>query len=258
MLNLEELHKECHDIFRNGFFYISDASGNQFIRVTGASTACRVYDKLTEGEKKRQDCIGENFNQLIQKINDNWFENYKPTNDLDYYFFNYFLLLYLFWERVDLIFKVIKKVDASTLYTDFHQNHFITLRKINKWANFIKHPKEFLFTHWATYYLEGDTSIVLKHGDVKIDTKFITNHYTGEKKERPIILENNNKVYVEIPDLKMLTIEFCKEMNDFFDFICHNQNFVEFLKEKYTIENHDDSTGTKDQLEVKISNTIKD
>lgn len=160
-MDLEELHKKCHKIFRESFFEKPEDVDDDQVKYFGPSNACKIYDKLTEGDDTKQDCIGENFNQLIQRVDDNWFENYKPTEDLDYYFFNYFLLLYLFVERVDIIFEVINKDGKSKLFNDYQQHNFKTLRKINKWANFIKHPKEFLFTHWATYYFEGDPEINL-------------------------------------------------------------------------------------------------
>jgi hypothetical protein len=240
MDNLLDIHKKCHEIFKTGFFDVPEEieTDGDNVKVFGPSRACKIYDKLTEGQGNREDCIGENFNQLIQKIDTNWFENYKPTGDLDYYFFNYFLLLYLFVERVDIIFEIVNRDGKSKLFNDFQQHNFRTLRKINKWANFIKHPKEFLFTHWATYYIEGDTSIVLNDGDVKIDTDFIFKHYFSETKERPVILENNNKVYVEVPNLEFITTEFCREMNVFFNFICCNQIVADFLKKKSTIESY--------------------
>lgn len=236
-MDLNQIHKNCHKIFRNGFFE-NPSEDDDGIKYFGPSNACRVYDKLTEDSPASQDCIGENFNQLIHRLNDEWFKSYSPGGNLDYYFFNYFLLLYLFVERVDLIFEVINKGGKSKLFNDFQFHNFKALRKINKWANFIKHPKEFLFTHWATYYIEGDEAIEIKEGDVKIDTDFIFKHYFSETKERSVILENNKNVYVEVPNLENITTDFCKEMDVFFDFICCNQVVADFLKKKSTIEDY--------------------
>ena len=237
-IDLQELHKECHKIFRNGFFDSPEDIDNDNTKYFGPSSACRIYDKLTEEKDSGEDCIGENFNQLINRITDEWFENYNGGSNLDYYFFNYFLLLYLFVERVDLIFEVINKDGKSKLFNDFHYKNFKTLRIINKWANFIKHPKEFLFTHWPRYYMKTESEITLEDGDIKIDTDFIFNHYLSESKPRPVILENNRNVYVEIPNIQDITTEFCREMNVFFDFICTNQIVADFLKKKSTIENY--------------------
>jgi hypothetical protein len=237
---LTEIHKNCHKIFRQGFYETPEDINDENLKYYGPTSACRIYDKLTEGDDNLQDCIGENFNQLIQKVEGNWFENYTPQFDLDYYFFNYILLLYLFVERIDIIFEVLNKDGKSKLFIDFQEHNFKTLRKINKWANFIKHPKEFLFTHWPKYYIEGDKSINLKDTDVKINTDFIFAHYHNEKQQRPVILQNNQQVFVEIPNLENITKEFCREMNVFFDFICSNQIVADFLKKKSTIEQHFD------------------
>jgi hypothetical protein len=125
---LETIHTKCHKIFRDKFFQNPDDFNNDAVKFYGPSSACRIYDKLTEDGAK-QDCIGENFNQLIQRIEGNWFENYKPTDDLDYYFFNYCLLLYLFVERVEIIFNVINSDGKSKLFNDFKHNNFKTLKK---------------------------------------------------------------------------------------------------------------------------------
>lgn len=237
MKDLREIHEDCYRIFKKGFFEtFNDGDGEEFV---GISKACKVYDKLIE-DGGRSDCIGENFNQLIHRIEEEWFQNYTPSssNNLDYYFFNYFLLLYLFVERVDLIFQVINKDRKSKLFNDYYFNNFKTLRKISKWANFIKHPKEFLFTHWPMYFIEGVQVIQLDQGDIKIDTDFIFEHYQNDKRPSPIVLENNDKVYVEVPNLENTTSEFCREMNVFFDFICSNQIVADYLKEKSTIESY--------------------
>jgi len=238
MTKLSETHQRCLEIFRKSFYEIPDGETYGDFKYYGSSRACRIYEKLTSGDVSRQDCIGENFNQLLHRVNDNWFENYKPTSDLDYYFINYFLLLYLFVERVDLIFEVLNKDGKSKLFTDFHFQNFKTLRIINKWANFIKHPKEFLFTHWPKYYIADDETISITDEDVKIDTNFVFAHYQHDKQPSPVILENNQKVFVEIPNLENLTSEFCREMNVFFDFICNNEIVSDFLKKKSTIKNH--------------------
>ncbi|MDF2188697.1 hypothetical protein [Paraflavitalea sp. CAU 1676] len=234
MSDLQTIHKNCREIFLKGFFETNEQGE---LQVHGQSRACKVYQTLTDGDESRQDCIGENFNQLIQKVKDNWFAR-DAHWDLDYYFFTYIFWLYLFVERYEIIFEVINRDGKSKLFNDFKQHNFKTLLKITKWANFIKHPKEFLFTHWPQYYVESEPGIKLKKGDLKIDTAFIFKHYTSEKNERPVVLENNSSVFVEIPNLESLTSDFCKEMNIFFDFICCNKVVADFLKKKSTIENH--------------------
>jgi restriction endonuclease S subunit len=78
MKSLEEIHKACHKIFREGFFEVPEDTSNDDVTWFGASKACKIYDKLTDGDDTKQDSIGENFNQLIQRIDNNWFEKYSP------------------------------------------------------------------------------------------------------------------------------------------------------------------------------------
>jgi hypothetical protein len=228
-MSLSAIHRRCGDTFRAGLFPDADA------RQLGASSACKVYDALVGDCFQRDDCIGENFNQLLLRIAEEWFGNYRPGSNLDYYFCNYVLLLYLVVERVDQIFDVINKDGKSKLFRDYHQKNFPTQRRINKWANFFKHPKEFLFTHWPRYCLAGEMPSV-SAGDVVINYDFIKTHYFSETCPRPAILENSNRVYVEVPNLEDLTRHFCEEMDTFFDFICANKLIADFLKQKSTIE----------------------
>jgi hypothetical protein len=71
---------------------------------------------------------------------------------------------------------------------------------------------------------------------VKIDTDFILNHYNSDKDKRPVILENHQRVVVEVPNLENLTLEFCNELNLFFNLICQNQIVADFLKKKSTVQ----------------------
>lgn len=225
MKDLGLIHTECADIFKT---QLVDSE-------TGVSFACKIYSKMTNGDGSGENCLGENFNQLVYKMVDDWFGNYKPTGNLDFYFFNYILLLYLFVERVDFVFSVLNLNGKNKLFADFQDHNFKCLRKINKWANFVKHPKEFLFTHWPVYFIEGE-DVTIGIDSVVVDTDFIFNHYFSEKNPRPAVLENNTKVFVKIPDLIILTKEFCKEINIFFDFICDNKIVADFLRRKSTIE----------------------
>lgn len=238
-MELSQLHQVCGEIFKSNLFEASDDGW------LGRSNACKVYDTLVGDCFERQDCIGENFNQLLHRIADEWFDNYFPQNNTDYYFCNYILLLYLCVSRVDQIFDVINADGRAKLIRDYHQTKFPTLRQIRMWANFFKHPKEFLFTHWPRYYFVGSVP-KLQPDDILIDTEFIQRHYVSEKDKRPTDLQNNDHVYVEIPNLEALTRSFCNEMNDFFEFICNNKLIADFLKQRSTIELIYESSDSED------------
>jgi len=131
-MNLDEIHSECHKIYKQEFYSIPEwaDNGDEELKFYGPTNACKIYDKLTDGSASSENCIGENLNQLIQNINDEWFLNYSPSLNLSFYFMNYFLLLYLFVERIDLIFDVINKDGKSKLFKDYQFHNFKTLRKI--------------------------------------------------------------------------------------------------------------------------------
>jgi hypothetical protein len=174
------------------------------------------------------------LNQLIQTIKDDFFENYSPSTQtrLDYYFTTYILWLYLIVERVDFVFDVINKDNKSKLFCDFKERNFTTSQQVKKWANFIKHPKEFIFSHWPHYIMKGP-EIVNEKNSIIIDDNFVKTHYT-KAGSRIQELENCDNVIVLVPELSDLTTNFCKELNIFFDFICENKIVSEYLRNKTT------------------------
>lgn len=226
MENLIDLHLKCKEIFEKQL--IEPDNGRSF--------ACKIWDVMTEKKENHENCLGENFNQLIQPINDDFFGNYTPSTitKLDFYFTTYILWLYLVVERIDFVFDVVNKDNKSKLFADFKENNFKTCQLIKKWANFTKHPKEFIFSHWPQYIMEGP-EIMNASETVIINAEFVKKHYT-KSESRIIELENCDSVIVHVPELTILTTEFCKELNIFFDFICDNKIVSDFLKKKTTIE----------------------
>lgn len=245
MDNISEIHKKCQFIFEKQL--IEPESGRSF--------ACKIWDVMTDKKDNHENCLGENFNQLIQTINNDFFENYTPSQNtnLDFYFTTYILWLYLIVERIDFVFDVVNKGNKSKLFADFKENNFKTCQLIKKWANFIKHPKEFIFSHWPQYISEG-TEIMNGIGTVIINAEFVKKHYT-KSESRISELENCDNVVVLVPELVNLTTEFCKELNTFFDFICDNKIVSDFLREKTTLEYYYEPNDTT-TIEVKPSHII--
>ena len=226
MHNLIETHKNCKKIFEESL--IESENGRSF--------ACKMWDVMTDKNDNHENCLGENFNQLIQTINDDFFENYTPSRNtkLDFYFTTYILWLYLIVERIDFVFDVVNKDNKSKLFGDFKENNFQTSQLIKKWANFIKHPKEFIFSHWPAYVVEG-SEISNPNEAIIINADFVKKHYT-KSDSRITELENCINVVVLVPELTNLTTGFCKELNTFFDFICDNKVVSDFLRKKTTLE----------------------
>jgi len=232
-MKIPEIHKECLRIFSESL-YRDDKP---------YSVACDIYDKITDGEDNCEDCLGENFNSLIDTVKTDFFENYNPKDEtkLDFYFSTYGFWLYTFVERIDFVFELLNKDKQNRLFSDFQKDNFKTLADIKKWMNFIKHPKEFIFSHWPKYTFD-ETSIPTDDKTIKIDLNFVREYYSQTKKKVDK-LENQDQVYVLVPDLIQLTHDFCTELKIFIDFICDNDIVAQYLKKKSSIEYfYDDQT----------------
>lgn len=226
--SLTEIHKENKETFKSQLIDTTD----------GRSFACKVWDIMTQGNENTDNCLGENFNQLISTIINDFFENYNPSKNtkMEFYFTTYILWLYLVVERIDFVFDVVNKDNKSKLFSDLKAKNFLTCQLIKKWANFIKHPKEFIFSHSPQYVMEEEgMGIDNKNEFIVIDTDFIKKHYT-KSDSGVATLENCNKALVLVPDLVLLTKDFCRELNFFFDFICDNKIVSDYLREKTTLE----------------------
>jgi hypothetical protein len=228
MDDLTELHSHLREIFSKNLI---EPEGER-------SFACKMFDVMTDNKDTHENCLGENFNQLIQTLKDDFFINYSPSSKtkMDFYFTTYVLWLYLIVERIDFVFDVVNKDNRSKLFSDFKEANFKSCQLIKKWANFIKHPKEFIFSHWPQYIMnDSGTKLMMDSFTVVIDNEFVKKHYT-KPESRVVELENCDRVIVFVPNLIKLTADFCNELNIFFDFICDNKLVADFLKRKTTIE----------------------
>ena len=121
-------------------------------------------------------CLGCSLNDSLVKI-DRFLSEAKQLDDddsenVEYLFTMYILLLYLTVEKLHTIFKFI----GITL--DYVKEHWKVLVEIRKWANFIKHPKGFLFTHHPDYIFEDSKGIDKIVKTIKyIDFDFVYKFY---------------------------------------------------------------------------------
>lgn len=208
----------------------------------GPSILCDIYDKLTEGNEMGSNCLGENFNQLVQFIRIDFFKNYKPSTNtsVEFYFGTYIYWLYLIVERHEFLFEVINPDKKYKLIQDFKEKTFPTFKQVKDWCIFFKHPKEFMLCHWPTFVFDNDKDVLNRYEDqgyFKIDSKYVTDNFTVNKQRLPH-LENNPKVYVVLPELNDLTERFIHELTQFIDFICKNDLIVNFLRRKTTVEDY--------------------
>ena len=206
-MDLEKIHRACKEIF--------DASLMQ--KNSGRSNACQIWDVLTERISGCDNCIGENFNQMIRAMRLEWFNHFKPSSESDhpeFYIETYIIRLYLFLERMEFLFNEIDP-DQSFALVQNYRNELKTMNIIRLWANFIKHPKEFVYVHWPIYIIEGE-KYSKSDETILVSTSFLKDHYSSEKNIRPEHLKNKDTVVVQFPKIEELTKGFCKDLNSFF------------------------------------------
>lgn len=121
---------------------------------------CKLHDEEYLGSPENQ--TTNSHNCIACNLQDGNLKIYKFLNELgavqkseeiEYASTIFYLLLYLQIEKFQTIFKFIG------ITFDYVEQNWEPLVQIRKWANFIKHPKGFLFTHHPTFIYEDDTNI---------------------------------------------------------------------------------------------------
>ena len=215
---MADIHKECEQIF-DQLFETED----------GESIGCDIWRAMVGEDEDYDNCIGENFNQILWTIKNDWFglKEFGKTS-LPFYNTNYIIWLYLVVARVYEIFDAVNPDEKSPLITK-ERLSLKTFNEVNLWAKFIKHPKEFIFCHWPNYCCEGER-IEKSDKTLLISTGYLKQHYNNEKDKRPIALKNNVNVLVQYPKLTRLTQGFVDDFKQFRDFITQNKMIIDELK----------------------------
>ncbi len=201
---------------------------------------CILHEEDYLGDHKGSHvCLGCTLNDSISKIDRflseaQQLDENTPEN-LEYLFTVYILLMYLTVEKLHTIFKFIG------ITWDFVEENWKVLVEIRKWANFIKHPKGFLFTHHPDYIFEDSKDIDKSNKTVKyLDFDFVSKFYfrEDEKKLKQTILEIGNKenIVVLLPCPERLTKEFVQVCREFCEKIKNNEHFKSILKNHVILE----------------------
>jgi hypothetical protein len=163
----------------------------------------------------------------------------ESTDELEYASTIYYLLLYLQVEKFHTIFKFIG------ITFEYVEQNWETLIQIRKWANFIKHPKGFLFTHHPTFIYDDNSTITSLKANKQnqiIDYEIIKKFYTRETDDafKNTIKEVGNKknIIVILPCPVRIMIEYSKINQEFCKKIGENPHFKEILKKHSTIEDY--------------------
>lgn len=224
-MSLRQIHKDCKEIFEELF----DTEDRE-------SISCDIWRAFAGEDEEYDNCIGENFNQLLWTIRDNWFGNDSfALTSMEFYTTTYIIWLYLVVARVYEIFDSLNPDNKNSLITKKRLS-LKSFNEINLWAKFVKHPKEFIFCHWPEYYYEGQ-KINKNVNSLLIDTSYLKDHYNNEGDTRPIALKNNENVIVQYPKLSRITSGFVQDFKAFRDFIVQNKMIIEELEKDTNVPN---------------------
>jgi hypothetical protein len=120
---------------------------------------------------------------------------------------------------------------------DYVEKNWPVLIEIRKWANFIKHPKGFLFTHHPKYIFENES--ISKSNNQIIDYEIVIKFYNRESDDsfKKSIHEMGNKknLIVLVPSPERIINEYVIVCREFCDKIKLNPHFKDVLKEHSTI-----------------------
>jgi hypothetical protein len=145
------------------------------------------------------------------------------------------------WYLYLLVSKMEEYLDIMNLTTKVKSKKFGVFSKIKRWANFIKHPKAFMFVHHPTMVFEGSPDecnfLSVNKSLIIIDDNFVKEHYSNGNNNTKLykLVGNKEGVLVKYPDPLELMQEFIVSQKEFVQLICKNEIIREELDERATI-----------------------
>lgn len=247
MSDLTKINDECMSLIDK---YLLNVNGE------GKHEACKIYNKLVNEDSSEHNCLGCQFMDLHQQIYNNFTKINTYGLSTEFYFKTYIFWLYQNVERIYEIFEMINPNDKNSILKTYFEQNFITVKKIKRWTNFIKHPKAFKFTHHPEYCFESE--FTKRHNNLIIlGTKEIEYFYAGTKRNNQLYkkIAKKNKVMVVLPNLVELTEKFCNEFITFTKFICKNEVIASALKKETTISNYYEDIDNENPIKDKINSS---
>jgi hypothetical protein len=223
---IENDFKIAHQIFKKKLF-----------RRNGSSNACDIHDLFKKLHPSGHNCLGCNFDENLYSIL-LFLERHKKLQSVQFDMSEYIIKMYLFYERASFVCDILKVPESYT------KKHFKSFRLINRWANFIKHPKAFILTHHSIFDYEDSGLYNASDYELVINESFIDTYYKGQSdidKQR----KNNNDLYLKIrnkknilvvfPNVIKITEKFCYAAIVFFNIIKDNPIYIEILNDEATL-----------------------
>lgn len=194
------------------------------------SIFCSIHDLMRDSDFDHN-CIGCNLDESSAMISStlNLANNY-PSNKLKCEII--IIVLYLLVEKIDSVLNIIQ------IHDGYRKENFKNLNRVRKWANFVKHPKAFMFSHHPIFSIEGysGNSELLKASKVTINNSFLYKYYSNDLKNLELHkkLENKEDVLVIYPCPAKLVEGIANECNLFTTMLKNNEVYRQVLKSRST------------------------
>lgn len=181
-------------------------------------------------------CLACNLNDSLEKIH-KFLASLKRDDDIEYSFTVFTLLTYLTVEKLTIIFKHIG------ITQEYVESNWKVLIEIRKWANFVKHPKGFLFSHHPEYAFENEKIESKYKAWKKLNyNNFIEPLYKkedeGKYKETISQIGNKKDILVIIPNPERIIKDLSIVCNAFCEKVKNNEHFKEILKTQSVLEEY--------------------
>lgn len=206
---------------------------------------CQIHDAFVGEDEKKHNCLGCNLQDVASHVY--WYLECLPSEGA---FFNphyptslYLFLLNTLWDRISDI------LDIIGVPEEYRARHFEPFRRVRRWANFFKHPKEFAWiVHHPSFVFDDSRSFEGRNysDDQKlyVDDEFVKEFYSCERQKglRKRLMAARKDVVVILPNVESLTSGVCDCIHKFVELITKNPAYREILDDKCTIENYYDRT----------------
>ncbi len=214
-------------------------------RIADDSIMCRIYEAFVGDDWNKHNCLGCNLQDLSEQISrflrieSEHCSEMQPHHSVSLYMF----LLNTLWERMTDI------LDILGVPEEYRGRHFECMRRVRRWANFFKHPKEFAWiVHHPEYVSEGTSALVdfksRTPAPLFIDDEFVKSFYAcnSAKGLRSKLQQSRENVVVVLPNVATMTSAVCDCIDRFVSMITENPIYQEILDDKSTIADFYDKT----------------
>lgn len=207
--------------------------------------------KIVETDSETHNCLACNLSDSIKMIGKHLKElkeqesEAKSENDrinFNYAYTIFILLLHLQTEKIFTLFKFIG------ITKKYQRDNWEILTEINLWANFIKHPKGFLFCHHPFFVIND--SQVYKLGFKKDDQRikilnyenFIKRFYNFENEEKFYksieMVEGKTHIFLKVTSPIFLMERFAVFCEELMKILTKNPFFKNQLIKKTSLEDY--------------------